>query len=557
MNMILGLIGLALMGPVIAAAGKLPEHPAFARLDRYRPGNLAREERIRTGIVFGWLALSCLFGAIYVWSNTVRVRGEASGNLYPSYYDGPSGWLIALMMSIFGGAVYFVWRFFINMPKRDDHGSAELMNNNQLRKWEAESQGGGLVIGRNPLPKGGLLRYSGEAHLLTIAPTRSGKGVSGIIPNLLTYDGSVLVIDPKGENARVTARQRRSFGPTHILDPFGVTGLPAASYNPLRRITADNPDALDDAAALADALVVRGSGDDSHWDDEAASLIEGIILFVALHEAPDRRDLGTVREILTANEKDFGEILGIMKDCGGLVERTANRFESKSDREASGVLSSAQRHTKFLDSPRMLAVLGAAGALDFRELKRAKGTSIFLCIPPDRLDTYGRWLRLMVNEALLDMAAEPTKPEKPVLFLLDEFAALGALQSVKRAMGLMAGYGMILWPFLQDLGQLKEHYGEAASTFFANAGAVQFFGINDLETAKHVSETLGQETRTKYEGDSLQTFGRSLFNPDELMLMGPNHQLVLTKGKRPAGILKARYFSDVEFSGLWDADPRR
>ena len=554
MNMILGLIGLALLGPVIAATGILPQHPALAPLDRFRPQKGAHRDRIRTGIVFGWLALSCLAGPYYVWSHT---EYSFSG----SWYNGPSGWLVAFLMILAGGSVgaftYLLVWYFNYFPKYDHHGSAALMSDERLRGWEEQSKAGGLIVGRSPLPNGALLKYSGDAHLLTIAPTRSGKGVSGIIPNLLTYDGSVLVIDPKGENARITARQRRKFGPTHILDPFGVTGLPAASYNPLRRIKAENPDALDDAAALADALVIRGSGDDSHWDDEAASLIEGIILFVALHEAPDRRDLGTVREILTADENAFGEILGIMKECGGLVERTANRFESKSDREASGVLSSAQRHTKFLDSPRMLAVLGAAGALDFREMKRTKGTSIFLCIPPDRLDTYGRWLRLMVNEALLDMAAEPTRPEKPVLFLLDEFAALGALQSVKRAMGLMAGYGMTLWPFLQDLGQLKAHYGDAASTFFANAGVVQFFGINDLETAKHVSDTLGQETRTKFDGERHQTFGRALFTPDELMLMGPNHQLVLTKGKRPAGILKARYFSDVEFSGLWDADPRR
>lgn len=143
MNMILGLVGLALLGPVIAASGKLPEHPVFARLDRYRPANLAREDRIRRSIVFGWLALSCLFGAIYVWSNTLpSVSGAASGNLYPSIYNGPSGWLIATLMALSGGPVYIVLRFFTYVPKRDHHGSAELMGDDQLRKWEAESQGG-------------------------------------------------------------------------------------------------------------------------------------------------------------------------------------------------------------------------------------------------------------------------------------------------------------------------------------------------------------------------------------------------------------------------------
>ena len=441
-----------------------------------------------------------------------------------------------------------------NTTFRDDHGSAKLMGKQGLATWKEKANGDGIILGLSPDTSRTLMKYDGDAHLLTIAPTRSGKGVSAIIPNLLSYVGSVLVIDPKGENARVTARQRRGYGKTHILDPFDVTGFPTASYNPLARITSDNPDASDDAAALADALVIRGKDGDSHWDDEAASFLEGVILFVALHEDPERRHLGTVREIITSAPDKFDAILEIMQDCGGLVERTANRFQSKSDREASSVLSTAQRHTKFLDSARMQKVLASAGGIDFAELKRSAGTSIFLCIPPDRLDTYGRWLRLMVNEALTDMAVEPTKPQMPVLFLLDEFAALGPMQSIKRAMGLMAGYGMILWPFLQDLSQLKSQYGDDALTFFANAGAVQFFGVNDLETAKHISETLGQETRVDLQGNA---HGRNLIMPNELMKLRDEMQLVMLKGKSPAALEKVRYFEAPEFSGMWDADPRR
>jgi len=437
---------------------------------------------------------------------------------------------------------------------RDDHGSASLMGRRNIEEWKGKAADNGIILGRSMDSSQTLMKYDGDAHLLTIAPTRSGKGVSAIIPNLLSYPGSVLVVDPKGENARITARHRRSYGQTHILDPFGVTGAPTATYNPLMRIVADNPDMGDDAAALADALVVRGSSDDNHWDDEAASFLEGVILFVALHEAPDRRHLGAVREIITAAPDKFEGILAIMQDCGGLVERTANRFISKSDREASSVLSTAQRHTKFLDSGRMQKVLGSAGGINFAQLKHEQGTTIFLCIPPDRLDTYGRWLRLMVNEGLADMASEPQKPAMPVLFLLDEFAALGAMQSIKRAMGLMAGYGMILWPFLQDLSQLKSQYGDAAQTFFANAGAVQFFGVNDLETAKHISETIGQETRVDGEG---KTHGRSLLTPDELMQLKPEIQLVMLKGQAPAALKKVRYFEDPEFEKTWDIDPNK
>ncbi len=157
-----------------------------------------------------------------------------------------------------------------------------------------------------------------------------------------------------------------------------------------------------------------------------------------------------------------------MDEAGGLIARAANRHLGKSDREAAGVLSAAQRHTHFLDSPRMTTVLGRS---DFRfaDLKH-RDVSVFLVLPPDRLSTYSRWLRLLVTQSLLDMARDPTKPEAPVLYLLDEFASLGHLAPVERAMGLMAGYGVQLWPILQDVHQLRATYGQRAGTFLSNAG---------------------------------------------------------------------------------------
>src|SRR5690606_5221705 len=151
--------------------------------------------------------------------------------------------------------------------------------------------------------------------------------------------------------------------------------------------------------------------------------------------------------------------------------RAANRHVGKSDREAAGVLSAAQRHTHSLDSPRMTAVLGRS---DFRfaDLK-ARTATVFLVLPPDRLSTYSRWLRLLVTQSLTDMARTPAPPSAPVLYLLDEFAALGHLAAIERAMGLMAGYGVQLWPILQDVHQLRAIYGTRAGTFLSNAGVLQ------------------------------------------------------------------------------------
>jgi type IV secretion system protein VirD4 len=346
----------------------------------------------------------------------------------------------------------------------DSHGSARF----STRKERAAFEGGDdLLIGRD-LDTGKLLRYDGAAHLLTLAPTRAGKGVGTVIPNLLLAKRSVLVIDPKGENAKIAGEARTRFGAVHILDPFGVTGPPASAYNPLGRLSAESLDLGEDAASLSEALVMDppGQQSDAHWNEEAKALLAGLIMFAVAHEDQDRKTLATVREYLTLPPEKFRALLELMQDSAaarGLIARAANRFLGKSDREAASVMSSAQRHTHFLDSPRIVA---ATARSDFQfSALRHDLTSIFLVLPPNRLDAYSRWLRLLVAQALQDIArdaeaaqAGATRLQQPALFLLDEFAALGRLEAVERAMGLMAGYGLQLWPILQDMSQLKDLY---------------------------------------------------------------------------------------------------
>ncbi len=122
------------------------------------------------------------------------------------------------------------------------------------------------------------------------------------------------------------------------------------------------------------------------------------------------------------------------REAHGLIARAANRHLGKADRETAGVLSTAQRHTHFLDSPRMGSVLSRS---DFADLKH-RTTTIFLVLPPDRLETYARWLRLMLTSGITAMAREAQQPREPVLFLLDEFASLGQLPAIERAAALQS-----------------------------------------------------------------------------------------------------------------------
>ena len=507
----------------------------------------------------------------------------------------PSGWALTLWAwaDHFGIAALFA-------RTRDSHGSARLATKAERRDL---ARNDGLLIGRDA-DSGRLLRYDGPAHLLTLAPTRAGKGVGTVIPNLLLVPRPMLVIDPKGENARVTYEARRKFGPVHVLDPFGVTGLPSAAYNPLARLAPGSLDLGEDAASLAEALVVDppGQAGDAHWNEEAKALLAGLILFAAVHEPEDRRTLASAREYLTLPPEKLRALLGLMQDstgAGGLIARAANRFLGKADREAAGVLSSAQRHTHFLDSPRIAASL-ARSDFSFASL-RHELASVFLVLPPNRLDAYSRWLRLLVGQALEEIARDaetaqgapgaaqkaagapsgpleqPRAPETPgealgeppaatgplktpALFLLDEFAALGRLEAVERAMGLMAGYGLQLWPILQDMSQLRALYGARASTFVANAGVLQTFGVNDYETAKWLSQLMGQTT-THYAttshrpGDPSSTThqltGRDLLTPDEIMQMPARLQLLRLQGRPMIVAEKIRYHADPEFRGFF------
>ena len=439
-------------------------------------------------------------------------------------------------------------------------GSARWANRKELDKLTQQT--GGLLIGRDS-STGKLLRYDGPAHLLTMAPTRTGKGVGTIIPNLLTACPVRDLHRPQGRECESHQASTPDVRPGSYSRSFGVTGLPSSAFNPLDTLDPDGLDVAEDASTLADALVFDEPGmtGEAHWNEEAKALISGLLLKIVAVESPGRRHLGTLREYLTVAPDTFAALLKRMQEsdeAGGLIARAANRHLGKSDREAAGVLSAAQRHTHFLDSPRMTAILGRS---DFRfaDLKR-NNVTVFLVLPPDRISAYSRWLRLLVTQSLLDMARDPAKPETPVLYLLDEFAALGHLAPVERAMGIMAGYGVQLWPILQDVHQLRATYGQRAGTFLSNAGVLQVFGVNDVETAELIGKVIGKTdaqyyTRSWSDGKTSSAehiSARDLINPDEIMRLPETSMILLRQGQRPAWITKLRYYADHEFKGAYD-----
>lgn len=241
-------------------------------------------------------------------------------------------------------------------PPRSLHGSA---------RWGdagAHTPPAGLILGRDP--RSGRLVAQGDGHLLTVAPTGSGKGVSAVIPNLLDYPGSVVVLDLKGENYAVTAPQRAKLGGVVALDPFGFVGG-KGSFNVLDLINHEDLDADTDAGILANLLVIPEEGEGAHFAETAEAFLKGLILYVAAHEPAERRR-GAVRGYFALPPREWQTLLENMASSeavGGLIASAANGLTRKEERERSGVISTADKNTRFLENLRLGPSLRASSFL--------------------------------------------------------------------------------------------------------------------------------------------------------------------------------------------------
>ncbi len=478
-------------------------------------------------------------------------------------------WLVVVTVGVAASlAVTTWWRRGRRSRPSDSHGSAHWGDGAMLGSAR------GLLLGRE---RQRLLRFSGEGHVLTVAPTRAGKGVSAVIPTLLDYPGSVLVTDPKGENYAVTARWRRALGQdVYAFDPFEIAEG-QATYNPLDLIDATSAEAVDDARLLADMLVLPGTreGEQAFWNEEARGALTGLILHVAANAPAEMRTLTHMRELLTLPPQPFADLLEEMqatKAAGGLVARAAARLLQKAPKERSGVVSTAQSHTHFLDSPRIARVLERS-TVDWSMLK-SESVSVYCILPTDRMDGYARWLRLLIACALRAITRTPGQPKERVLFLLDEFAHLGRMHPVQRDIGLAGGFGVTFWLIIQDLSQLKSTYSETWPSFLANVDVLQAFGINDWDTAEYLSRMTGEATihvESKHHsrgtsagshgqrhvgtGRAWSEQGRRLLFPDEVRRLPREVELLFVKGGAPLVVERLNYLFDREFTGRADANP--
>jgi type IV secretion system protein VirD4 len=417
------------------------------------------------------------------------------------------------------------------------------------------------------------LRHEGPEHVMAFAPTRSGKGVGLVVPTLLSWTGSVVVHDIKGENWTLTAGWRSKF--SHCL-LFNPTDARSARWNPLLEVRRGAHE-VRDVQNIADILVDPEGALErrNHWEKTSHSLLVGAILHVLYAE--EEKTLARVASFLSDPRQNFVDTLKRMMATNHLGDKEAAKVHpvvaasardllNKSDNERSGVLSTALSFLSLYRDPTVAAVTSECDWRIADLLEAERPVSLYLVVPPSDLSRTKPLVRLILNQVGRRLTEQLPlgrgEDRRQLLLMLDEFPALGRLDFFETALAFLAGYGVRAFLIAQSLNQIVKAYGENNSVL-DNCHVRVAFATNDERTAKRISDALGTATEQRamrnYAGHRLapwlghvmvsrQETSRPLLTPGEVMQLPPSDELVLVSGLPPIRAKKLRYFEDGNFS---------
>jgi type IV secretion system protein VirD4 len=426
------------------------------------------------------------------------------------------------------------------------------------------------------------LRHQGPEHILAFAPTRSGKGVGLVIPSLLSWTGSVVIHDIKGENWSLTSGWRKEVlgGICLKFDPAGSMG-DSVCFNPLEEIRLGTIYEVKDVQNIASMIVdPDGKGLNDHWAKTGFSLLVGTIIHV-LYAEKDKTLRGVVSYLSNPNFKNLEDIFINMintvhdpqniynwndyqdnkTNTHPLVAACAKDMLNKSENERSGVLSTAMSFLNIYRDP-IVAKNTSKSEFKIRDLMHhQKPVSLYIIAPPSDKDRLKPLFRLLINQIIRTLTENIDPYNHPLLLMIDEFASLGKLDIVAESLSFIAGYGLKAYLITQDLSQIYSAYGRDES-IIANCHIRVAFAPNKLETAQVLSNMLGQMTILKehqsqsgkksdfylnHISKSEQFYQRPLLTPDEVMRLDKDDALVFVSGHRPILAKKIKYYQDPVF----------
>jgi type IV secretion system protein VirD4 len=423
-----------------------------------------------------------------------------------------------------------------------------------------------------------VVRASQAVHTAVFAPSGLGKGVSCIVPFLESCEDACVVIDPKGENARLTAEHRRAMGhDVRLLDPFGVMTNKPDTLNPIDAIDPNSAFAIDDCNDLAKALVVRSMEEkEPHWNDSAEAWIAAFAAVTVQYGGEEgSRSLQKMREILSDPAR-IPLAIKLMREStawNGMLARMGGQLELFVDRERSSTLSTVLRHLRFLDTP-TVAASTRTSSFDPAKLRDGKMT-VYLILPPEHMRALAALQRMWIATLLRAIVKGGLCPANRVHFVLDEAASLGHLEVLEDAVDKYRGYGVRLQFYYQSLGQLKKCFPNGQDqTLLSNTTQV-FFGVNDTATAELISSRLGETTIILESGgtssgtttqrsmgchpqDSTsssyntstnwQQAARKLLKPEEVIALNPRVAITFAPGVPPVCTWLLRYYEESSWT---------
>ena len=440
--------------------------------------------------------------------------------------------------------------FLANRPSTL-HGDARFGTIRDAKKARLLGKSG-LILGKLG---GHVLRSNDPGHILVVGPTRSGKGISFVIPNGHAWSGSMVVLDIKMENHDAFAKARKAAG--NAIFVFAPGSIKTHRYNPLDFVRS-GPEMATDCQNISGFLTAVQN--ENEWSLAAKKLVAallGYVLTSPLH-AQSRTIRTAVTVISTGN--DIADVLKVLveterKFLPQWVVDDFNQFIAIPERTRGSVLFNVSNAFAPWSSE-LIAEATSGSDFDIRELRRSRMT-IFIGTPLADLESYRPLIRILfqqIHDVLMRNLPGKDEPHQ-VLLMLDEFFALGRMTSLASKIAVSAGYGFRMAIILQNLSQLDELYGKATrETLIAGCAIKLFVAINDNATAQYVSEALGNYTadnRTKIVGTgitqsarvSVTKIGVPLMRPETLVKMRRKNSLLLISNSYPMKIEKTTEFS--------------